>query len=668
MPHPAPEKPSSVTRADVWDLGADPAAIRSAATLWTTLGAAIGSERSTFSAKVGSTMPHWKSDHGDSFSSGYSGPQQNGLTDAAGGCTTVASALTTLAGDLEDAQSRLDASLSRLTAAMSHSNIGLFGIDPVIVFHPDDDKDVALIDPEVKKAHGLVEDAQAAVSRCNSTLAHVPEKFGKIVTAWQPDADGTLSHWTNHPDENFTSYAVQNFGNTTVVDGTMGSEHVRMEIDPRTGDTVLVFSTIGTDDKGNTDPGDDTYTFTETKRITIPAGREVVLNTGAGNDMVEVPEGVNVKLRVLLGSGDDQVNSRGADNSIEAFGSTGRDRITTGGGNDFVSGGGESDYVDAGALSDRVFGGGGNDTIYGLDGNDLISGGDGRDYVDGGGHDDTVFGGQGADQLGGGLDNDEIYGGDGNDKVYAGSGYDESDGGVTWSKGGVTTDADEIDQESGDLQVGSQDDREVTVQINGDDGAFIEVQGSPEFQARVNSDLEVLRSSPEGQQLLKKLGELHAKDDGSWLWGQDKRPYIISEYPRDRVSDNGDAWDPDKNYRDDPPNDDAYCIRYRPEFNTLDNDADASYDVTPPVVVLYHEMGHTYQFLSDKMAEGRTLQDDGTSANSSERQNVGLPWNDNDRSDQEQGLAPDQTDDPEDMPYRENALRRGLGIPERTNY
>lgn len=65
-------------------------------------------------------------------------------------------------------------------------------------------------------------------------------------------------------------------------------------------------------------------------------------------------------------------------------------------------------------------------------------------------------------------------------------------------------------------------------------------------------------------------------------------------------------------------------------------------------------MGHTYQFLSDTEPDGRTLQDDGPPANSIERQNVGLSWNENDPADQ--------------RVYRENGLRRDLGIPERTNY
>lgn len=169
--------------------------------------------------------------------------------------------------------------------------------------------------------------------------------------------------------------------------------------------------------------------------------------------------------------------------------------------------------------------------------------------------------------------------------------------------------------------------------------------------------------------MLRTLGELHDKDDGSWWFGQEKRPYVIMEYPRDLAADNGDAWDPDRDYSDDPPIDDAYVIRYRPEFFTLDQaDPSQNYHITPPVVVLYHEMGHTYQFLSDTAADGRTLQADGTSANSIERQNVGLPWNDNDLSGDDVGQAPDEHDPADRHVYRENGLRDDLGIPDRINY
>lgn len=666
MTTPADTKPDPVLKANVWDLGADPGELRRLAGLWRSLATGLGTERDSFAAKVSATMPSWRTEHGDSFTSGYSGAQAGALTDAAGSCRSAASLLGTLAGALEDVQGDLDASIGRLSQVMTVSHLGLGGYDPVVRFLPDDAADLGLIGDEVIKAEGFVLEARTAVAECSKAMGKLPEGFSTLTTAWQGEAAGTLTHWANHPSENQTFHTVQQFGNTTVVSGTDASERVRVEIDPATGETVLIFSDIGVDDHGTSGTGDDTYTFTETKRITVPKGQEVVLNTGSGNDQVEVPEGVDVRLRILLGSGENQVNSRESDADLDVFGGRDRDRITTGHGTDFVSAGGSSDYVDLGSGNDSALGGAGNDVVYGLDGNDVISGGAGRDYVDGGAGDDQIFGGAGADQLGGGLDDDQIFGGADDDQIYAGRGDDLSDGGTTWSNGYAVGDGDEVTQESGDT---SRDrDEAVTIEINGDDGAFIEVQGSPEFQARVNSDLEFLRSTPTGQQMLQRMGELHDEDDGSWWWGQDKRPYIISEYPRDLTSDNGDAWDPDKNYSDPPPNDDAYCIRYRPEFQTLDGNDDPDYDITPPVVVLYHEMGHTYQFLSDNEAEGRTLQDDGTTANSIERQNVGLDWADNNRRDPDTGLAPDSSDPDSEAPYRENGIREELGLPDRTNY
>ena len=63
----------------------------------------------------------------------------------------------------------------------------------------------------------------------------------------------------------------------------------------------------------------------------------------------------------------------------------------------------------------------------------------------------------------------------------------------------------------------------------------------------------------------------------------------------------------------------------------MDGDDTSDYDATPPLVILYHEMGHSYQFMSGTVTEGRTLQPDGGSVNSLERQNVGLSYNENDR-------------------------------------
>ena len=488
----APPKPAARTVANVWDLFARPEELRTLATSWKTLHDDVDGERSTFTAKVSATMPHWDAENGADFEASYSGAQADAMTDLAGGCTTVHGALVALADGLERVQGSLDASFGRLTEAMPHENIGLLGIDPFVILHPEDDQDDALIETETQTAHTLVDEAQELVRQCNTTLSLVPETFSALATAWRDEADGSHHRWTKHPTGASSYRTVQSIDGFTIVSGTNVDEHVRVEIDPKTGETVLIFSSISVEDRDpDPDETDNHWVYTEEQRIRVPAGQEVVLNTGEGNDQLDVPQGVNVRLRVTMGGGDDQVRGREADDRLEVFGGAGQDRITTGHGADFISGGADDDYQDGGASADQIFGHGGDDASHGLDGNDLISGGDGIDFNDGGSHDDTIFGGRGDDVIGGGRDDDQVYGGEGDDTVFGGHGTDFADGGVTTgSDGTVTSDNDEITIGSEDSsQQDVESDTVINLEYDGSQGGFIEVEGSPEFQARVNSDL-----------------------------------------------------------------------------------------------------------------------------------------------------------------------------------
>ncbi len=647
----------------MWDLNARPDELRALATSWKSLHDDVDSERSTFTAKVSATMPHWDAENGADFQASYAGAQADAMTDLAGGCMTVHGALTTLAGGLDDVQGRLDASFGRLTSAMPHENIGILGIDPFVVFHPDDDKDEALIETETHTAKGLVEESKQLVSQCNATLSTVPETFSRLASSWRGEADGSDHRWSKHPTGASSYRTVQTIDGFTIVSGTSADEHVRVEIDPKTGETVLIFSRITVEDR-DPDPkkSDNHWVYTEDQRIRVPAGQEVVLNTGEGDDQLEVPEGVNVRLRVTMGGGDDQVRGSKADDRLEVFGGAGDDRITTGHGADFISGGADDDYQDGGSSADQVFGRGGDDSAYGLDGNDLISGGDGIDFSDGGSDDDTIFGGRGDDVVGGGRDDDAMYGGEGDDTLFGGHGDDFADGGVTTgSDGTVTGDDDQITIGSEDSsQQDAESDTVITLEYDGSQGGFIEVEGSPEFQARVNSDLEFLRSTSDGQQMLRKLTELRDDQDSPWNPFDGKNSYKIREFDPTASDDNG--FESGGNDGSD------VTITYRPEWTTMDGDDTSPYDATPPLVILYHEMGHSYQFMSGTVTEGRTLQPGGGSVNSLERQNVGLSYSENDRSGDDVGLPPDHDEDPDQHQYRENGLRDELGIDRRTQY
>lgn len=399
----APAKPLARTVANVWELRARPEELRTLASSWKTLHDDVDGERSTFSTKVSATMPHWDAENGEDFKTSYSTAQANAMTDLAGDCTTVHGALAGLADGLDGVQDRLDTSFARLTAAMPHENIGILGLDPFVRLHPQDAKDEALIETETTTAEALIDDAKQMVRQCNTSLSDVPTTFSRLASSWRGEADGSSHRWTKHPTGASNYRTVQTIDGSTIVSGTSADEHVRVEIDPKTGETVLIFSRISVVDR-NPDPKktDNHWVYTEEQRIRVPAGQEVVLNTGEGNDQLDVPKGVNVKLRVTMGGGDDLVRGRAADDRIEVFGGAGKDRITTGHGADFISGGADDDYQDGGSSADQIFGRGGDDASYGLDGNDLISGGDGIDFSDGGSDDDIIFGGRGDDVIGGG--------------------------------------------------------------------------------------------------------------------------------------------------------------------------------------------------------------------------------------------------------------------------
>ena len=148
-----------------------------------------------------------------------------------------------------------------------------------------------------------------------------------------------------------------------------------------------------------------------------------------------------------------------------------------------VDGGAGRDYVDGRDGNDVLTGGLGHDTVYGLSGDDAISGGDGQDYLEGATDHDLISGGAGDDMISGGRGDDTLFGGAGDDKLYGGFGTDALHGGT----GGDTAFSQTGDSTSGAEKV-------VAVELK-NLGSFIEIDGSPEFRARVEADLDMLRSS-----------------------------------------------------------------------------------------------------------------------------------------------------------------------------
>ncbi|NLF31546.1 MAG: LEPR-XLL domain-containing protein, partial [Planctomycetes bacterium] len=129
---------------------------------------------------------------------------------------------------------------------------------------------------------------------------------------------------------------------------------------------------------------------------------------GAGNDTIEIEDGITLPVYVDGGAGDDRITtSRGA---AAVFGGEGNDTI--------VLGTADGNVVDAGAGDDRVIGSTRDDEVHGGAGNDVIDGDLGDDRLYGGEGDDQILGGRGNDTIVGGAGDDAIDGGIGNDRIW----------------------------------------------------------------------------------------------------------------------------------------------------------------------------------------------------------------------------------------------------------
>ncbi|MDE4134763.1 nidogen-like domain-containing protein [Phaeobacter sp. QD34_3] len=112
-------------------------------------------------------------------------------------------------------------------------------------------------------------------------------------------------------------------------------------------------------------------------------------------------------------------------NYIEnAWGGSGRDRITGNNADNELLGGGGRDVIRGNRGDDMIEGESGNDKLYGNGGGDLIEGGSGKDRINGGSGGDVLFGDGGNDNLSGGNGNDDLDGGAGNDRLLGGRGAD----------------------------------------------------------------------------------------------------------------------------------------------------------------------------------------------------------------------------------------------------
>ena len=405
----------------------------------------------------------------------------------------------------------------------------------------------------------------------------------------------------------------------------------------------LVITTGGENDRVGVSQRDDgtldVKVNGESYEVRLAQGQELTLRTGAGDDVIEVAANVTVNIVADTGDGDDKIDIAG----------NGDHRIDSGAGDDSInlSGSGRND-VFGGAGNDTIRGGSGVDVIYGGDGNDDIDGGAGRNFLEGGAGNDTIRSRGAGDMVSGGLGDDTLHAASGASSIYAGAGQDTIEG-----AGNQTT----VYAEATDLINAATGARPtvVNVEIDASVGNTVKVEGSEAFVQRVEAELEFLRSSPNGQQMLAEfdktaqtkgntvtIKELSNEHNGYAMPAKDGATWGDVQITNGRA---GGGVDTD--------------IRYNPTFHM---------DAFPaPVVVLYHEMSHAYNFTNGTLQPGNYSgagPDRGIS--NSERQAVGLettaaPFDfDGDPS------TPPTTANPDHL--TENGLRGELGLPDRPSY
>ncbi|WP_064747429.1 M91 family zinc metallopeptidase [Lysobacter antibioticus] len=380
--------------------------------------------------------------------------------------------------------------------------------------------------------------------------------------------------------------------------------------------------------------------------ITLAAQQQLGVRGGDGNDVIHAASNVRVNMDVQGGDGNDTITTgRGRD---RVDGGAGDDVINTGRGRDDVFGNTGNDTIDAGA---------GNDVVYGGDGDDILRGGQGRDYIEGGRGADTLEGGQGNDILSGGQDADVLRGGQGNDRIYTGAGADTVD-----NRAGRDTVYGQSGEDTVTATRGARN-TQVEVDMTTHVGASVTVAAgsSDAFRQRVEADLDMLRSSNNGREMLAEL------DRNANAFVGTGHSVSITELSNEMNGYAGPSLTNDAFLQTDPATGVTTrgagmdsVISYNPSFH--------SDFFETPTVVLHHEMSHAYNITGGTLQQGvysGTGPDSGSVRNF-ERQAVGLDNSgvafDFDRN----AATPDTKTNPANL--TENGMRDEMGLARRQNY
>jgi hypothetical protein len=588
-----------VSLADIWDLHARTDLVHGAAYGWRALAHSVraaADDVTTRSATL--TGREWEGPIAESFTT----HRQHLVADLDG----IASAAVSVAVTLEEAASAVDDAQTQLVAEWARVSGVLLTYDAPhhLVFSPMSVDEQQILVDSIEACSRIRADLDQRLLADFVTFYRLRTEFWQVARDWLAVAAGTADPFELPAEATRTGYLFD--GNQVIINTGTGDDLVQITVDPVTGRQVVTING---------------------ERNTFPPGADIVVRTGVGDDTIAVRPDAHVHLTVLGGSGNDRIIGGAGDETL--LGLDGLDQISGGGGNDRITGGAGRDYINGATGDDILDGGLGDDTVYGLDGADRITGGEGQDYLEGGTGGDTISGGAGNDILSGGRGDDSLAGGAGNDVLYAGREHDVVDGGTGQDRAYV---------EAGDTT--GRVEQNVTVQIR-DLGATINVTGSPDFKARVEADLEMLRSSPDGQQMLADLDQSHAA--GHTL--------TIREWVDPFMDNSGAA----------PVGRDS-VITYLPTIDVLQT-ATGERIETPPVAVLYHEMAHVYDYNHGTVAPGRYTGADDPGQSNHEREAVGLPIDEDNNPN-----TPDQLYSQHPYDLTENALRAEMGAPYRDAY
>ncbi len=370
--------------------------------------------------------------------------------------------------------------------------------------------------------------------------------------------------------------------------------------------------------------------------VTLAAGQELAVRTNDGNDIVNAASNVKVNMTVNGGAGNDTITTGSGQDRVD--GGLGNDTITTNDGKDYVFGNSGDDTINTGA---------GDDVAYGGDGNDQLVGGDGRDFINGGKGNDTIDAGKGNDVLSGGEGDDTVRAGEGNDRVYIGPGSDNvqnsAGNDVVYGQTGTNT----VTADPG----ASNERKEVAA--NATLGSTIKIEGDDAFKQRVEADLDIMRSSPQGREMLAAIDAAAARGNEVTIRDNHGSRSNSVDSPGGAAFFNADGT---------PGDGTDAVVRYGPSHHIPGGSPDR-----PPVVGLYHELAHAYNVVNGTLRPDKYNNPGHTDhgIGNFERQAIGQDTGvmaDYDRN----PATPNTNTNPEAM--TERAIRTEMGLDPRDTY